>query len=455
METENITKCFMGIKAESLAVALALPKYQLDQLALIPSGNKSTSNHVPLSRKYLTYADKVYWNKFLKLFSPKEISEIDPYLEPLTLYIRSNGKVVSIGQNNWFKNIDIFFKKNFINFKPRTWECFKNLDMKNVNQVFQLWCEDIVEKGFYLETNFDQLFKIWLEQKTPETIFFKSFIEDLLVFFQSDQGLKLWRLVPALYSMKIDLFPNELSVADFIINLIQPHYYFNEKKFSDDVITYLKKNNASFNPDSKMTVVEEENKILYLNVEKSKPIRSDKFWEFPHPNIAAVEHGLFHWSWKATMTHEEQHQISKKIILDVNEFIIDQHFFCGMVALIDQEYEIMFLQKTQSLNDKQLESKLKCYFKDYLLQDDFWATWHDFPKDLSSKPFLGPYLDSTFIYSHQDNRKDFLTWKKSTESKNLVNYKDFAILAINKSYWPEYLFNITRFIWLELYNSKF
>ncbi len=201
--------------------------------------------------------------------------------------------------------------------------------------------------------------------------------------------------------------------------------------------------------------MEEANRILHLVVEKNAPIRSEKYWDFPRPDFSPTKSGLVHWSWKAELDFDEQNVMNKKIILDLNDFIIDQHYFCGIMALIDHQYELMFLQKTQALYDKQLEKKLIQNFQQLLSQDDFWSTWHDLPLDLASTPFVGPKIDCSFIYSQEGDMAQHVVWTKSTSKDNLVNYREFSLLSENKSYWINYLYSITRILWVELYGSKF
>lgn len=447
----------MGIKAESLVVALAMPKYQLDQLAFVKTQTTGSddSGRSPFSRRYITYTDKAFWNMFLKLFSPKEIEMVDPYLEDLALYMRLDNKVVCLGQSSWFNNIDIFFKKEFIHFKPLTWAKYKELEKTNVDNIFQRWCDDLSDQSFHQDQKFTEIYKEWMNKKTLVAIFFKSFIEDWYKFFQTDRGMRLWRLAPALYQVKIDINPSEIKVAEFIFNLIQPHYFFDEECFTREVVKYLLLNKSNFCKVEHFNLVEENNRILHLVGEKNNPIRSEKFWDFPHPDFSPTRSGLVYWSWQTVLDDEQQAVMNKKIIFDLNDFIIDQHYFSGMIALVDRQYELMFLQKTQDLYDKQLEKKLILHFQQILSQDDFWSTWHNFPLDLTSDTFVGPKINCSFIYSLEGNISQHVIWNRTTHKSNLTNYRDFSLLSESKSYWINCLYNVTRILWSELYGSKF
>lgn len=459
IESSDFNKCFLGIKAESLAVALALPKYNLHQLALVDrSDHEEVKTRLPFSRKCITFADKTYWNYYLKLFSPKEIDSINNFLDPLTIYLRSGKQVLSLGQNSWFDNLDIFFKKQLFLIQDATWAKFNELNRESVNGEFEAYYLKQVEESFYRDVSFEEFFKNWKIKKTVLTEFMNFFLEDWMNFFRTNAGIKFWRLVPSLYRISVDTHPNEASTAEFVFNLIQPHYYFNEVKFNELVLQYCKINNSFIGSAVSSSVVEEDKKILHIMGEAKQPIRSDKFWEFPDANFLPSENGLIQWTWLSNGVQQTESN-PKKIIIDLNDFMIDQHYFCATIALIDQRYEMMFLQKNQTFLDKQLEKKLALYFDTILKIDSFWSTWQEFHEGLSSKNVSGPLIECAFHYnesSKNDRPNKLLQWNKVFQTtKELDNLHFLGLISGNQSYWTHYLHQVTRILWKDLYDATF
>jgi hypothetical protein len=453
MSNQEFSKCLLGVKAESLLVALALPQFDWNQLAIIDNVDKNegpVSN--PLSRKYLTYLDKNYWNIFLKLFAPKEINSINNFLCPLNIYIRLNKQVINLGRESWYDNIDIFFKKNIFSINNQTWNAFKKLEKNQVNDLFTSFFSFYADLSFHDSINFEVFYKLWDEQKSDLVTFMNLFIQDWLKFFKTQEGIKFWRLIPSLYKMSIQPTPTELGVAEFVFNIIQPHYFFDEELFNETSKKFLDKNETNFTKASFDSLIEEDKKILHVINQNKKTLRSEKFWAFPELNLKPESNTLVHWAWKYKHTLNEE----KKVIIDINDFIIDQHYFCATILLIDSQYEVRFLQNNQTFFDNQLIHKLKDHFEHSIQFDDFWFHWHFLEKTLSANDFGGPYLDSTIHYSDSSNHVEHINWSQNFAAKDgLANLKSLELINAHQSYWQHYLYQITRILWSDLYSASF
>jgi hypothetical protein len=455
MEHLKTTKCLMGMKAESMVTALAMPKFYLPQLSLIQSPEVvAHTRRTLLSRRYVTVIDLKFWNHFLKLFSAKEIPVINPYLESLNIIIRSKDKVIELGGLELIQNVDGLFKKNMANFQKGTLFKFNQLNHEDFTREVESVVSKIVEGHFYGTVTFEQIYEKWIKSNSGASSFFKLFVEDWFAYFSTFEGLKLWRHLPALYSSRLELNPTRKSVAKFIFNFIQPHFYLDERRLIEDIQKYLIKENVSVDFDSFISVIEESNKILHLKTQREAPVRSDFFWEFPDWEINPDEECQRLWSWKVKTSFNVENSRNNKLIFDFNDFILDRHYFTGICFFTDKEVELIFLQKFQHLFDKQLVRKIPSYFVSHVAQDEFWNGCISHVGKIEDMSFISPEIYSSFYFEHKNISSDRISWKLVTNKKH-QNHDIMMFHHADYSYWSNFLFELTRKVWLEVYKATF
>lgn len=453
----NQTKCIFGSSVESLITAIAMPKFYLPNVTVINDLNEEVNARAAImSRNYLTKVDIVFWNNFLKLFGPKEISNVDSYIEKVPLYIRSHGKIVNLGCDSVYKNMESLIRKNFFLFRSETVSRFLSMNEEDINVQFDDLVNLISEDSFYEDKLFMVNFERWLKKQNPVTLFFKMFISDAGNFFKTKDGIKLWRQLPSLYFSEFDYSPSVKSVAKFLFYLIQPVYFFNSSKMMTKLKDYLNHYKVTVEDTREINASTEGNKILHIKTEKQDPIRTDAYWELPWFKLNTDENSLCSWNWRSSSKSDfVNNKLNKLIVYDFNGFMFDKHYFSGIGFYVNNQIEFNYLQNFAFLPDKQLFKKIPEHFKNVLLGDKFWSDIKQLSTndklDISSFDFCE--LRSNFFYNEFMQGKKYF-WKEVSTMKSL-NYRSLKFDQKFGSYWTSFLHMLTKTLWSEFYKAKF
>lgn len=451
------TKCIFGNSIESLIATTAMPKFYLPNTTVIKNKEEVLHNSVAIkSRSYITHTDIFFWNNFLKLFGPKEIIKIDPYLEKVTMYIRSHNKIVGLGYDSFSKNIDGIIRKNFFSFEKNTIDSILSLSDDLINTEFFDLSKAIAENYFYEDKSFFDNFDRWLKKTNPVVNSFKMMIEDVLHFLKTKDGIKLWRQLPSLYFAEFEYTPTFRGVGQFLFNFIQPLYYLDESRLMVDLSNYLRKADVLFEDSSEIKVATEGNKIIHVSIPNVDPIRRDFYWEIPRLKLEANSQTLCNWSWINTQKMDLSNPKNGKIIVyDFHGFLLDKHYFSGIGFFANNELEFSYFQKFIHLMDRQLLIKIPNHFMKLLKYDSFWTDIVNLSgcKNLSLDSFKFNEVYSNFHYLEYMKGKNH-SWKEAS-SPSTLNYRTLRFEQNQRSYWMSYLKMLTKTLWNEFYKTSF